>query len=88
MKLVWTKHLTDEKEKQRFENEVRNSRTILDRLSDIITELEQGLEDQELNPKAYDSPNWAYRQAHANGVKSGLRKVKTLLNPDQGQKES
>ena len=43
-----------------------------------------GLSEEEISPKVYDNPNWAYRQAHANGVKFALRKIKTLTDLDQG----
>ena len=83
MKTVWTKHLSNDTEKQQFINEILGSKRVLARLGDLIDELEHGLEEQELSPKAYDNPNWAFRQAHVNGMKSVLRKIKSLTSLDQ-----
>jgi hypothetical protein len=88
MNVAWTKHLPTEKEKQDFTNEVLGSKRVLERLSEIILELDKDIELQELSPKAYDSPNWSYRQAHANGMKAALRKIQTLITPDQALRKS
>lgn len=84
---AWTKHLSDEKDKQRFQNEILSSRAVLERLSQILDELETDVENQELSTRAYDNANWAYRQAHANGTKSTLRKIKTLISLDQAKEQ-
>ena len=81
---AWTKHISDDKEKEQFKNEVLGSKRVLERLSVLIDQLDYGLSEEEISPKVYDNPNWAYRQAHANGVKFALRKIKTLTDLDQG----
>lgn len=81
---AWTKHISDEKQKEQFKNEILGSKRVLERLSVLVDQLDYGLAEEEISPKAYDNPNWAYRQAHANGVKAALRKIKTLLDLDQG----
>ena len=75
----WTKHLKAE-EKERFRNSVYGSKTVLDRLDDLLSEYEQDLEKTEVD---YNSPNWDYRQADANGYRRCLKKIKQLITLDQ-----
>lgn len=80
---VWTKHLTDDKEKERFASTVQGSKVLLDRLTDILTEMETQLDRFELDPANYDIANWSYKQADANGSRRILRKIKNLIDLDQ-----
>ena len=83
MKTVWTQHIENLDEKIQFEKSLLNSKWILDHLNTLLDRLEDGLDHQELSPKAYDQPNWDYRQAHANGFRQCLRKIKLLTTLDQ-----
>lgn len=83
MKTIWTHHIKDQDEKVQFEKSLLNSKWILNRQTEILDAMEQGLDRQESSPKAYDSPNWDYRQAHANGYRQCLREVKELNTLDQ-----
>lgn len=79
---AWTKHLRTDEDKQKFEKSVKSAKHILDRLTEILGEMEDELNSSELSPKNYDSPNWDYKQAHVNGQKSTLRAIKNLINLD------
>lgn len=83
MKTVWTEHLKDSDEIVQFEKSIKHSKWILEHLGVILGKIERGLQRQERSPKAYDNPNWEYRQAHANGYLQCLYDVKDLINLDQ-----
>ena len=80
---AWTKHLKSEEEKEKFKNSVLGSKVVLERLQNILKEIETEQDQIERSPKLYDMPNWDYRQAHLNGFKDCLLKVKFLINLDQ-----
>lgn len=80
---AWTDHLKDQDEKLQFEKSLRNSKWMLEHLSLLLDKIEKGLDIQELSPRVYDAPNWDYRQAHANGFRQCLSKIKSLINLDQ-----
>ena len=80
LSLEWTNHLKSEDEKERFESLVRNSTQVLSRLSDILLDREAAILKQEVLVADYDSPAWPYKQAHRNGARSELKKLKDLLS--------
>ena len=80
---AWTKHLKSEEEKTRFKNSVLGSKVVLERLSDILKEIEADQDNIERNPLMYDKPNWDYRQAHLNGYRQCLKTINFILNLDQ-----
>ena len=75
----WTKHLKTEAERKEFAASVLNDRLVLDRLSAIIEEKLTGLQSREVSLSEYDTPSWAHKQAHINGVKSGLTAILKML---------
>lgn len=77
---VWTKHLRSKEDKDNFELILRNSTQILTRLRDIIAEREKELEAQETKLSDYETPGWAYKEAHRLGRKAELRSLKELLD--------
>lgn len=79
----WTNHLKDPEEKKRFISYIRNSKGVIDRLSDILKEKEQSITNQELSSDVYDSPSWAAQQADIIGQRRSIRWLQTLLNLDQ-----
>lgn len=82
---AWTKHLPEE-EKDRFKSAVLGSKVVLNRLTALLNEMEEDLNQSELSAKNYDSPNWAPKQAHVNGQKAQIRTIKFLINLDQQDK--
>lgn len=83
---AWTKHLSTEEEKERFRSNLQGSKTILNRLTALLTEMEEDLSRSELSSKNYDSPNWAPKQAHVNGQRAQIKTIKFLINLDQEDK--
>ena len=83
MNLMWTKNLRTSEEKERFENSLQGSRIVLDRLMELLNEEEEGLNRSEISIDSYSTPNWAEKQAHQNGQRSMLRKIKSIINLDQ-----
>ena len=77
---AWTKHLDkDPQAKERFEQLVKGSKELLNRLEDIIKELENSLDRSEINVESFDNPNWHFLQAYKNGYRGALSKLKTLI---------
>jgi len=81
---AWTKHISDEAEKEKFKQQILGSKTVLNRLQAIVNEMKEDVDNLELNNKIYDVPNWDYRQAHLNGFKDALKKINLIINLDQG----
>jgi len=79
---AWTKHLKTEDEKARFKNSVLGSKIVLERLQQLIKEVEDDLDKTELNTKIYDIPNWDYRQADMNGFRRALKTIQTIITVD------
>ncbi len=80
---IWTAHLQTEDEKQRFLNQLHGSRDVTDRLKELIAAKENELGKAERNIGVYQSPNWAYSQAHRNGYASAMAVIRNLLTSDQ-----
>lgn len=83
----WTSHLKTEEDKANFQNEVLRSKHILDHVKTMVKEIETDLDKQEINPRAYDLPNWDYRQAHSNGYRQCLSHVLKILTLDPEEKK-
>lgn len=83
MKTVWTEHLKDQEEIEKFKKSVVHSKWVLEHLRTILNKLQEGLEKQERSPRTYDKPNWEYRQAHCNGYLQALVDIQNLINLDQ-----
>jgi hypothetical protein len=77
---AWTKHIKDEEQKKRFQNDIINSKSVLFRLDELIQEELRTLEKTEENPKVYDLPNWDYRQAHYNGYRQMASVIRKIIN--------
>lgn len=86
MDIVWTKHLKDPEEKERLINQIKSAKQVLDRLNTILDEKFDEMERTELSLASYADNNWSHKQAHKNGYKSCLARLKQLINLDQ-QKE-
>lgn len=84
---VWTQHLRNKpEEKQQFEEYVKSSKLLINRLNDILDEFDKSLERSETSLEAFDNPNWAYKQAFMNGYRGCLQKLKTAISIDQEEK--
>lgn len=79
---AWTKHLKSEDEKNQYKQSLKRVSWVLEDLKRLVKENEVSIDNSEISPKSYDNPNWAYRQAHANGYKQCLRDFNKLLTLD------
>lgn len=79
---AWTKHLKNDTDKEQFKNQVQGSKLVLERLQDILKEVETEQDNIERSPKMYEIPNWDYRQAHLNGYKQCLSTIQRIINLD------
>jgi hypothetical protein len=74
----WTRHLHSE-QKDDFARTIRSSTVALNRLRDLVSEYENELDRIELKLDTYDTPSWAYKQAHINGRRQELQRIKSLV---------
>lgn len=77
---AWTKNLRDPSEVSKFEDSVKHSNVVLDRLAEIIKEYDTEITNKEINPDIYSTPNWDYLQAHNNGAKAAYNKMLKIIN--------
>ena len=82
MMSIWTQHLSDPEEIDKFQQGLLHARWIFDRQREILDQIEKSIENQETKSSVYDTPNWDYKQADANGSKRMIRKLKQLINLD------
>lgn len=78
---AWTKNLKSSEDIQHFEDALKAAKPVLERLQQLIDQSLAEVDKQELSSKAYDTPNWSYKQAHLNGFKSALTLVSKLIKP-------
>ena len=76
----WTKHLTDPDKRESFEKTLRNNTLVLARLRDIVDEWEQAILREETKPDQYSTANWGMLQAHKNGNRETIKRLKDLLS--------
>ena len=88
MYIGWTKHLVDPKSKEEFEKDVYGSKRILDHLMLLLLEEENTLDRTEMDVKAFDNPNWAYKQAYKNGYRKAISILKTMIDLDHQKEKS
>jgi hypothetical protein len=80
----WTRNLISDEDKHLFERKFQGAREVLDRLNELVAEREHSMDVSERGLKQFENPNWAYRQAFNNGLRSAFTIVKTLIaQPDQ-----
>lgn len=76
----WTQHLKSKEQQERFLQALKNDTLVLGRLRDIIEEEIEAVGRREVRSDSYDSPSWAYQQAHYNGVRQQLLALRDLLS--------
>ena len=69
VKLVWVSGIKDKEERESFKKRLLSNQDIWEKLEKIIVERIESLEP---DIHDYDSPSWAYRQAHVNGKREAL----------------
>jgi len=81
---IWTHHIKDPQHKEKYEQEIKHSVTsFTNRLRQILKDMDASLDGQETSVKAYDSPNWHYRQADTNGYRRCIKKILNITDLDQ-----
>jgi hypothetical protein len=80
---AWTKHLKTQEEKDQYIQSLHRVDWVLKHVKQLILSSSDSIESVEISPKSYDSPNWAYRQAHSNGYRQALKDFTKLLTLDQ-----
>ena len=78
MKVNWTKGLSGEK-KRDVQLEYASSAILRERLATLLKEKQDAAQKAIISKDAYDSPNWAYKQADHTGYLRALEEVKSLL---------
>lgn len=76
MKTVWFEGLKDPKEITKRKELVLTNKIVLDILVEILYNMDKRAEDGVLAD--YNSPSWAYLQAHKNGERAMLKKIIAL----------
>jgi hypothetical protein len=84
----WTQNLSNPEQIKEFQEYVKGSKRLLQRLEEILDEEETAINKSETTQKSYESPNWAYLQAHKNGFRQCLRIIHTLINLDQQEHDN
>ena len=82
--LVWASHIKDSEKKKEFQEYIRNSRGVLERLTQIIDQ--ELAEANKTREDDYDTASWACKQADRNGQIRVLNKLRLLtdLGEDHG----
>ncbi len=77
--IQWTANIANKDTKESFEDLLRNSTKILDRLVQMCEERERSLDRIDFSLSSYDNPNWENKQAHINGRRAELQALKQLI---------
>jgi hypothetical protein len=75
----WTNNLKSEQDILEFERKLNASKSVLDRLGELIDQRQHSMDISERGLSQFENPNWAYRQAFNNGLRSAFNIVKTLI---------
>lgn len=78
----WTSNLKDPEEAKRFQSYVKNSKGVLDRQLELLSQFEESLTSKEIGEDVYDSPSWGYKQADTNGARRIIRDIQKLITLD------
>ena len=79
LQLQWTKGLSG-KAREDFKELIRNSTPQFEPILKYLQELEDQIYQDEASETDYMNREWAYLQAHRNGKKEIIKKLKTLLD--------
>lgn len=74
---AWTKQTKTAQEKKEIEQLVLNSEKVLDKLKEILYNIQVRKSDTVLTD--YDTPSWSHKQAHLNGEQAMLQKILEIV---------
>lgn len=77
---LWVKHLRSPEDIEALNKAILGSTVLRNRLSEIIKEKLQALDNAECSVSDYDNPSWSHKQAHRNGQKASLVEVLKLID--------
>lgn len=77
MNTKWFGNLKGE-EKENFKKSLLQSKKVLDKLQEICYNMY--IDKRRVEFSDYESPSWAYRQAHTNGYSEAMNDVFKLLD--------
>lgn len=80
MKTAWTKGVTDKQVIQDIRSTFKASLVIRARLSDMLDGKIVATEKARMSADEYECPNWAYKQADAQGYKRALSEILSLIS--------
>lgn len=69
----WLSSAKTDAERDEIRNLVKNSELVLDKLREMLYNMQDELRDTVL--RDYDTPSWSHKQAHLNGEIDMLRKL-------------
>lgn len=78
--LEWLKSLHTDKERQDFEEVLRNSTMVVDRLIELLDEWDAELTNKDLKETDFDTPNWEVKQAARIGDRRRIKKLRDLFS--------
>ncbi len=76
IKMVWTSHLRGKEERERFKRQLLSNPDVFERLAEILEEYADACV---MEKPDYDSPSWAYKQAHYNGYIEAISDIFEIL---------
>lgn len=79
LSLEWFKGVPPDR-KDAYESVIRNSTVMAERLLALCDEWENDLSRAETKVSDYDTASWGYKQAHRNGDRARIRKLRDLLS--------
>lgn len=73
---LWFRQLpkAEQEERKRF---IQSNKKVLDLLDEILYNI--SIEESKSSKEDYDSPSWAYRQAHKNGELAMIDKIRKII---------
>ena len=80
MHIIWGSHIEDAEERDDFIKYVKNSSSLLDRMTDILTKKIEAADATRLLKKNFDMASWAYDQADTNGYIRALKEIRAITN--------
>lgn len=78
MQSKWFSHLSDKQQVEEFKARIRAAAPVLERLNEIMSAKSES--HTSVSTSDYDSPSWAYKQAHSNGYCEALRELTKYLD--------
>jgi hypothetical protein len=79
----WTQHLNTDKEKTDFQRQIYSTKSVLDRILQILEEKEKTLQTKE---RDFSIQGWPYHQAYTVAQRDVILELKQLLTLDQKDK--